>query len=202
MLTPEHRKTVKHFEEPGHCRELTFSCYRRLPLLTDERRLEQLSRAIDNALHNHHWKLTAFVFMPEHVHLLVFPNGNASPVSDLLFAIKRPFSYRVKQDLIATADPLLSELTIQQRPGVTTFRFWQEGAGYDRNLWSPDAMNASFDYLHTNPVKRKLCDLAGDWLWSSARWYETDGTLVDPRLPTLTRLPGNFFQIGTRGIIG
>ena len=29
-----HRKTVRHFHEVGHLHELTFSCYRRLPLLT------------------------------------------------------------------------------------------------------------------------------------------------------------------------
>jgi len=30
-----HRKRVKHFDEPGHCHELTFSCYRRMSLLTN-----------------------------------------------------------------------------------------------------------------------------------------------------------------------
>ncbi|MGO8747835.1 MAG: hypothetical protein ACLQNE_17820 [Thermoguttaceae bacterium] len=29
---------------------------------------------------------------------------------------------------------LLERLTIRQRPGVKTFRSWQEGLGYDRNL--------------------------------------------------------------------
>jgi hypothetical protein len=29
---------------------------------------------------------------------------------------------------------LLERLTVRQRPGVATFRFWQEGPGYDRNL--------------------------------------------------------------------
>ena len=30
-----HRKRVRYYDEPGHCHELTFSCYRRLPLLTN-----------------------------------------------------------------------------------------------------------------------------------------------------------------------
>ena len=36
MKIPEgHRKRVRHFHEAGHCHELTFSCYRRMPLLTN-----------------------------------------------------------------------------------------------------------------------------------------------------------------------
>jgi hypothetical protein len=30
-----HRKTVRHYHEVGHPPELTFSCYRQLPLLTN-----------------------------------------------------------------------------------------------------------------------------------------------------------------------
>jgi REP-associated tyrosine transposase len=40
--------------------------------------------------------LVAFVYMPEHVHLLVYPDQNASTIDALLKAIKRPFSYRIK----------------------------------------------------------------------------------------------------------
>ncbi len=31
-----HRKRVRHFDEPGHVHELTFSCYERRPLLVDD----------------------------------------------------------------------------------------------------------------------------------------------------------------------
>jgi REP-associated tyrosine transposase len=30
------RKTIKHYHEPGDFHELTFSCYRRIPLLTND----------------------------------------------------------------------------------------------------------------------------------------------------------------------
>ena len=42
-----HRKRVQHFHEPGQLHEFTFSCYRRLPLLTNDRWRERLARAID-----------------------------------------------------------------------------------------------------------------------------------------------------------
>ena len=190
-----HRKTVKHFDEPNDARELTFSCYQRLPLLTNDVWREMLSRAIDAAVDRHHWGLTAFVFMPEHVHLLMFPlSPQASKLESVLKAMKRPYSYRIKQCLIAHASPLLQRLTVRQRPGVETFRYWQEGPGYDRNLDSPKAVVNSIDYFHQNPVRRGLCQQSTDWRWSSARWYASDGRLVDEALPKLTPIPSYFWS--------
>ncbi len=51
------------------------------------------------------------------------------------------------------------------------FRFWQEGPGFDRNLFSIKAILASLRYIHANPVKRGLCLREVDWKWSSARYY-------------------------------
>jgi putative transposase len=194
-----HRKRVKHFDLPGHCHELTFSCYRRSPLLINDLWREQLARAVDRAADRHGWQLAAFVFMPEHVHLLLHPAKSPSRIDELLFAIKRPYSYRIKQLLTASRSPLLDELTIRQRPGVNTFRYWQEGPGYDRNLTTQQAILASIDYLHANPVRRGLCRRAADWRWSSARWYETDGRIIDPLLPRLTPLPAGAFHSGAQG---
>ncbi len=44
-----HRKTVRHFHEVGHLHELTFSCYRRMPLLTNDTWREKLARCVDGA---------------------------------------------------------------------------------------------------------------------------------------------------------
>ncbi len=50
----------------------------------------------------HGYRLLAFVFMPEHVHLIVYPMPELRESPRLLQAIKRPCSYRIKQHLIAT----------------------------------------------------------------------------------------------------
>ncbi|MCE9552687.1 MAG: transposase [Planctomycetes bacterium] len=188
-----HRKRIKHYEDPSHCRELTFSCYQRLPLLTNDSWREELSHAIDRAGERHRWRLAAFVFMPEHVHLLLFPLQNAAKIDLLLKAIKRPVSWKIKQSL-PVESPLRRKLTIRQRPEVETFRFWQEGPGYDRNLEHLDSVLASMDYFHMNPVRRGLCDRADRWRWSSAKHFLTDGSYKDLALPTVYRLPADFFD--------
>ena len=148
-----------------------------------------LAESMDRAMHGHHYRLTAFVFMPEHVHLMIYPLPEADTIDALLKAIKRPFSYRVKQLLIQSNSPLLERLTVHQRPGVKTFRYWQEGPGYDRNVGKPCTALAAIDYLHHNPVRRGLVERATDWRWSSARSILSDAPQQHPGLPTLHSLP-------------
>jgi len=183
-----HRKTVKHYEEHRNVHELTFSCYGRLPLLTNDPWRRLLAESVSSATQRHGFQLLAFVFMPEHVHLLVLPARADSHIAALLKAIKRPYSFRIKQLLLANDSPLLEKLTIRQRPGVETFRYWQEGPGYHRNLMSAAAIEAAIEYIHLNPVRRGLCDRAGQWKWSSARYYESPSADRDPDLPRVDLL--------------
>ena len=192
----KHRKKVKHFHEPGDLHELTFSCYGRRPLLTSDRWRKMLSESLDRGLEGHQFKLVAFVFMPEHVHLLVYPTVPEPDFDLLLSAIKRPFSFRVKQQLIEVGSPLLQDLTIRERPGKMTFRFWQEGPGYDRNLSSEKAILAAIDYIHLNPVRRGLCLRAIEWKWSSARYYICEPRLLDEDLPKIHGLPPEVLSVG------
>jgi putative transposase len=187
-----HRKRVRHYHDPGHAHELTFSCYQRRPLLTNDQWRGMLAESIDRAMEGHGYRLAAFVFMPEHVHLITFPLPEAGKIDDLLKAVKRPFSYRIKQLLMQSRSRLLQQLTIRQRPGVTTFRYWQEGPGYDRNLTEPATALAAIDYVHHNPVRRGLVRMAVDWKWSSARYYLLDPPEQYPGLPTVHSLPGEW----------
>jgi putative transposase len=187
-----HRKRIKHYDERGHVRELTFSCYRRLPLLTNDAWRHLLAEHIDRALDRHRYRLVAFVFMPEHVHLIVYPVADAPTISLLLTGIKRPFAVRMKRILLDTGSPLVNKLTVRQRPGVITFRYWQEGPGYDRNLTECKTVLDAIDYVHMNPVRRGLVKRIEDWRWSSARKYVDPQSPVDPLLPVIHGLPAGW----------
>jgi REP-associated tyrosine transposase len=70
--------------------------------------------------------LVAFVVMPEHVHLLVWPTSpeaTAESISRFLAAVKVHASQQVKADLERSGSRLLSRLTIRERPGRTVFRY-------------------------------------------------------------------------------
>jgi putative transposase len=186
MTNKSHRKTVKHYHRPGDLHELTFSCYRQLPLLTNDEWRKLLSKTIDEALVQTSIQLVAFVYMPEHVHLLVDPLEAEPRLPELLAMIKQPFSHEIRKLLQESRSSLLEKLTIRERPGKESFRFWQEGPGYDRNLQKPSTILTAIDYLHMNPVRRGLVLKAIDWKWSSARWYLNDPPRQqDPDLPTI-----------------
>jgi len=70
--------------------------------------------------HRKRVRLVAFVYMGEHVHLIAHPLAEATGIARLLRAIKRPYSYRIKQQLAVAKADLLDRLTVQQRPEKAT----------------------------------------------------------------------------------
>lgn len=173
MKTPGgYRKLVKHWETPRRVRLLTFSCAGKRPLLTCDLRCRIVMDAMEAACLRHRWVLVAFVLMPDHVHLVAVPWDGASGASALLYALKRPSSFRIKK-LLGQGAGLARELEVNERPGKVAFRFWQEGPGHDRNMRNDQAISDAIDYVHLNPVRRGLCSSADEWRWSSARQYMT-----------------------------
>ena len=187
MLEP-HRKRLQHFNEPGHLHFMTFSCYRRLPLLTNDVFRAWLSIALNQALVTHTIQLTGFVFMPEHVHLLVWPQNEVYSIAAFQHSFKRPFSLRIKNHLAALKSPLLKQLTIPERPGKLTFRFWQEGGGHDLNVRSEKYIWTKLDYMHNNPVMRQLVPTPDRWKWSSWNAWHRPENPADASLPNVTVL--------------
>jgi putative transposase len=68
---------------PGHVHFYTFSCDQRLPLLTNDTWRIWLVESINHARKELDVALWAYVFMPEHVHLLVHPRRENYRISDL-----------------------------------------------------------------------------------------------------------------------
>jgi len=165
-----------------------------MPLLVGDAVRRLVCESIDRAMSTQQFRLAAFVLMPDHVHLLVYPVTPDPRIDRLLLAIKRPASFRIKRLLQDRQSPLLKQRTIRERPGKSAFRFWQEGGGYDRNLSQVTTTLSAIDYIHMNPVRRGLVPQSRHWKWSSARWYESDGRFVDPDLPTVHGLPWDFFE--------
>jgi putative transposase len=170
--------------EPGHAHELTFSCYRRYKLLRAERTCEWLAESIADAREQQDFDLWAYVFMPEHAHLIVRPRNNLSGIAMIKKAIKGPVGTRAMAFLEVHAPEWLPRLT-RQRGAKTERLFWMSGGGYDRNVIEPATLLKMVDYLHMNPVRCGLVDRPEEWKWSSAAWFLAGGEspLVPDRIP-------------------
>jgi putative transposase len=172
------RKQLRHFNDPGHVHEITFSCQNRLPLLIHDPIRNWLIDALHRACKTLEYDLVAYVVMPEHVHLLVRPRRSVYNVSDFLRSVKQSVSRKAKSWLHenepATFAGLCRRSRRSQRECVHTaseFRFWLAGGGYDRNVRDAPSLIAMAEYIHNNPVRRGLVATSTDWRWSSARDY-------------------------------
>jgi putative transposase len=184
------RKTCKRYNTPGDAHALTFSCFGRQPLLSSDRSKEWFLRSLSAARTKHRFALWAYVLMPEHVHLVIFPEHDPYSISDILSAIKQPVTRQALKYVRAHAPDALPRMRDERAHGKVSHRFWQRGGGFDRNLVKPEAVHATIDYVHANPVRRGLVACPEDWAWSSARFFagRTDVPLV-PNIETLPLRP-------------
>jgi putative transposase len=166
--------------EPGHAHELTFTCFRRHPFLKAERTCQWLADAIDDARLESGFRLWAYVFMPEHVHLLIYPDRTPYDIRDILKAIKEPVGRKAVAHIIEYDPAWLPRITVRRGQRVER-RFWQAGGGFDRNVNEPGILLAMVEYIHANPVRRRLAGTVEDWKWSSANWRDGKNSLMpDP----------------------
>ena len=65
-----------------------------------------------------------------------------------------------------------------------TRRVWQRRF-YDMNIWSERKVIEKLNYMHANPVRRRLVVSPDQWEWSSYRYYhlQDDSVLAMDRLP-------------------
>ena len=176
VLMAAHRKTCQRFNEAGHAHFLTFSCFRRQPFLCKDRSREWVVEAIDRARLAHQFHLWAYVIMPEHVHLLIWPSGWEYSISSVLKTMKQSVSRRAKVFVEKNAPEFLERMEDRQPNGDVAYRFWQRGGGFDANLTEPETVWRTVEYIHANPVRRQLCIRPIDWKWSSALEMEAPGT--------------------------
>jgi putative transposase len=169
------RKTCERWNESGHAHFLTFSCFQRRPFLSKDRSREWLVNAIEQARSKHRFHLWAYVIMPEHVHLLIWPTLPNYSISSLLKTIKQSVSFKALDFVNKEAPGFLAQMRDAQPDGAVTHRFWQRGGGYDRNITEPKTIWSTMEYIHANPVRRELCRYAAEWPWSSFQEWERPG---------------------------
>ena len=159
-------KTRKADNTSGDAHELTFSCHRGLPLLSKDRTCQWMADAINKFSRRDNYEVWAYVFMPNHVHLLVWPAEEEYKIETYAKSIKQSVA-RKAINFLRNNNP--SGLEILRAGGNQPgFRFWRDGGGYDRNMCSDPVIRNSVEYIHANPLRKGLVECPADWWWSSA----------------------------------
>ena len=73
------RNPLKRYYGLGDLHFVTFSCYRRRPLLGTPRSRDCFVKILDQVRSKQNFLLLGFVVMPEHVHLLVSEPAGSNP---------------------------------------------------------------------------------------------------------------------------
>ena len=163
-------KRCRRWNVPGQAHALTFSCYHNRPFLANEQTCNWLAEAIDLARQRLAFELWAYVFMPDHVHLVLYPKREDHSISRILLAIKQPVSRRAIRHFKAHEPKALDLMATGQRARL--YHFWQKGGGYDRNITRLETLIETMRYIHNNPVRRGLVTTAVQWEYSSAAQWE------------------------------
>jgi putative transposase len=159
---------LKRIYGRGHLHFLTFSCYKRLPLLGTVRARNLFVKVLGEIRERYGFLLVGYVVMPEHVHLLIGEPKEGTP-STVLQMLKQWVSRKMRKNKRGVSKGQLRLLFSQD--GDELPRFWQPRF-YDFNVYSERKKKEKLEYLHGNPVQRGLVKNPGAWIWSSYLFYE------------------------------
>jgi putative transposase len=190
--TVPNRLHRRNFNDPGQAHELTFCCYHGYQFLKAERTCQWLKESIDAARSVLDFALWAYVFMPEHVHLIVWPRKPVYEIADIRKATKEPVARRAIGFLSKRAPHWLPRITRRRGKRIERL-FWQSGGGFDRNVIESATLMSMIEYIHLNPVRRGLVKNAIDWRWSSAAWY----VLGQPTPIAIDPIPPEWLEHGS-----
>jgi putative transposase len=140
-----------------------------LPLLRSRTVRSIVCSEISGALTECEGYLSAFVLIPDHVHLLVYlPHDGQLHVFNRLWrgrAARRIVRYA--QERNATN---VLRVMAHHAHGRSQYAVWKEQARA-LHVHTADKLQAMVNYIHANPVRRGLAPNPGDWQYSSWAFY-------------------------------
>jgi putative transposase len=161
------RNPLRRFYGHGDLHFITFSCYRRQPYLGRAHARGRFVKILDEVRARYGFQLLGYVVMPEHVHLVLSEPKKGTP-SQVLQVLKQ----RVSRALRRRPRNASAQLSLPFCcAGEEAAAFWQRRF-YDFNVWSSGKLREKLNYMHRNPVQRKLVRHPRDWPWSSWSHYE------------------------------
>ena len=161
------RIPLRRYYGRGDLHFVTFSCYRRRPFLGTRRARDHFVKILNQVRSRYGFQLVGYVVMPEHVHLLLSEPKKGNP-SKILQVLKQTVSRKLRW---RRRKPSVGQLSLPfGDTRCDAEHFWQRRF-YDFNVWSAKKLREKLEYMHANPVQRKLVQHPKDWPWSSWSYY-------------------------------
>ena len=157
----------------------TITCYKWIRLFEITNLYDHIYKWLD-ILNSKGCYSSAYVIMPNHMHLLLFPRNNAPVLNKLIANGKRFMAYEIIKRLKSTKNHKILQIL---NGSVTCFE--RKYNQRKHRVFTPSfhaiicenekIIEQKIDYIHSNPLsgKWKLCALAPDFIHSSCSYYET-----------------------------
>jgi len=161
-------KNLKRYYGRGDLHFVTFSCYRRIPLLRTIGARNVFVKPWEPSETGISSRWLGYVVMSEHVHLLLSEPPKSTP-SIVLKVLKQRVARDLRRKKCKAHNDQLRLAFMTGDAGLP--RFWQPRF-HDFNIYSRYKLQQKLEYMRENPVKRGLVKNAGEWIWSSFWFYE------------------------------
>ena len=135
----------------GDLHFITISCHRHAHILATPDARDTLQQIIEETRSRYAFHLLGYVFMSNHLHLLLTEPEHAR-LSNVIQVIKQRFSRTRGEEFV-----------------------W-EPRYHDFNVFTEAKRIEKLRYMHRNPVKAGVVKKPEDWLWSSFRAYAYEET--------------------------
>ena len=171
---------LPHFQIKGHIYYITTVVYGRLSIFTKPSFVIPLIDSLHYYRHKQHFKLLGYVIMPDHIHLMVWPQAKSS-VSDLMRDFKEFTAKRIIRQ--AEVEEQNNWVTAFKQAGLdtgrSTHKVWQDDY-WDENVYSEKFLREKLNYIHRNPIRAGLAESPEDYPYSSYRNYVNgDESLIE-----------------------
>jgi putative transposase len=146
---------LTRYQQTGDLHFITFSCHERRSYLNTSAARDLFEYSLETIRRRYDFFITAYVVMPEHVHILMSEPQQGS-LSRAIQAIKLS---------VSTKRP--------ERP------FWTPRY-YDFNVYGARKLIEKRRYIHRNPITRGLVKEPDEWKWSSFHhWWTGEAGAVE-----------------------
>jgi len=148
---------IRRYYYPGQIVFITQKTKDQNPVFENTKNLISLKQILANVQNIHPFSMLAYVFLPDHFHILIRPTGNSN-FSQILHSIKTNFTREYKQRMNITGT-----LNLWQK------RFW------DHVIRDETDLENHLHYIHYNPVKHGYLKNMGSWEASSYTLWDDRG---------------------------
>jgi putative transposase len=148
---------IRRYYIPDSIVFITQVVQERTPIFAAKPYVDLLRTILHRAQELYPFRMLAYVFMPDHFHLLVRPIGDVTH-SQIMHSLKPNYTKEYK---IAT--------------GITgSMKLWQKRY-WDHIIRSEQDLEAHLHYIHYNPVKHGYVAKPEDWRDSSYAYWQVQG---------------------------